>query len=44
MRFLPLREGIHQIERLRVVGAGDEIDFMMSPVMDVVVGNGIDGV
>ncbi|OXB36993.1 hypothetical protein LQV05_005050 [Cryptococcus neoformans] len=44
IRFLPLREGIHQIERLRVVGVGDEVDFMMGPVTDVVVGNGIDGI
>lgn len=44
IRFLPLREGIHQIERLRVVGVGDEVDFMMGPVTEVVVGNGIDGI
>ncbi|TYJ54675.1 hypothetical protein B9479_004613 [Cryptococcus floricola] len=42
IRFLPLREGVHKVERLRVTGVGDAIDWVMSPVIEVVVGDGVD--
>ena len=29
MRFLPLRKGVHALERLRVTGANEEFDFVM---------------
>ncbi|WWC65652.1 uncharacterized protein I303_108273 [Kwoniella dejecticola CBS 10117] len=38
IRFLALREGIHKIEALRIKGINDEIDFTISPVLDIVVG------
>lgn len=37
IRFLALREGTHRIERLRLTGNGDEFDFVISPVLEVVV-------
>lgn len=37
IRFLALREGVHKIERLRLTGVGDEFDFVISPVLEVVV-------
>lgn len=37
IRFLALREGVHRIERLRLTGMGDEFDFAISPVLEVVV-------
>lgn len=37
IRFLALRQGVHRIERLRLSGMGDEFDFMIQPVVDVVV-------
>ncbi|WVQ75097.1 hypothetical protein IAR50_004706 [Cryptococcus sp. DSM 104548] len=42
IRFLPLRGGVHKVERLRVTGVGDDIDWVMSPVIEVVVGDGVD--
>ncbi|KAK8849494.1 hypothetical protein IAR55_004828 [Kwoniella newhampshirensis] len=38
IRFMALREGVHRVDKLRVIGVGDEVDFVMSPVLDVVVG------
>lgn len=38
IRFLALREGVHRIDKLRLTGAGDEFDFVISPVIEVVVG------
>jgi hypothetical protein len=29
MRFLALREGVHRIEKLRVTGTGDDLDFLV---------------
>ncbi|WRT69491.1 uncharacterized protein IL334_006477 [Kwoniella shivajii] len=40
IRFLALREGVHKIEKLRIIGTGDEVDFTLSPVLDVIVGRG----
>ena len=40
LRFLALREGVHMLERLRITGANDEFDFVLSPVLDVVVRSG----
>ncbi|WVQ96173.1 hypothetical protein IAU59_003276 [Kwoniella sp. CBS 9459] len=37
MRFLALREGVHRVEKLRLVG--DDFDFVLTPVLDVVVGS-----
>ncbi|ORY34881.1 TRAPP trafficking subunit Trs65-domain-containing protein [Naematelia encephala] len=42
IRFLALRDGVHRIEKLRVQGAGDEFNFVLTPVVDVVVGDGVD--
>ncbi|WWD20118.1 hypothetical protein CI109_104593 [Kwoniella shandongensis] len=42
IRFMALREGVHRVEKLRVTGVGDDVDFLMSPVLDVVVGDGIE--
>jgi hypothetical protein len=37
IRFMALREGVHQLEKLVVTGVGDDWNFVMSPVIDVVV-------
>lgn len=37
IRFLALRQGVHRIERLRLSGMGDEFDFIIQPVLEVVV-------
>lgn len=37
IRFLALRQGVHRIERLRLSGMGDEFDFVIQPVVEVVV-------
>lgn len=37
IRFLALRDGVHRIERLMLTGMGDEFDFAISPVLEVVV-------
>ena len=29
MRFLPLRDGVHKLEKLRLTGVNDEMDFIM---------------
>ncbi|KAI9633031.1 TRAPP trafficking subunit Trs65-domain-containing protein [Dioszegia hungarica] len=42
IRFMALRDGVHRIEKLRVTGVGDDVDFIVSPVLDVVIGSGID--
>ncbi|WVQ79410.1 hypothetical protein IAT38_001507 [Cryptococcus sp. DSM 104549] len=44
IRFMALRDGVHRVDKLRVIGVGDEVDFTMSPVIDVVVGRGVDGI
>ncbi|KAK4685995.1 hypothetical protein P7C73_g4143, partial [Tremellales sp. Uapishka_1] len=40
IRFMALREGVFEIERLRITDVADKFDFVMSPVLDVVVCNG----
>ncbi|KAK1923737.1 TRAPP trafficking subunit Trs65-domain-containing protein [Papiliotrema laurentii] len=42
LRFLALREGVHTLSQLRVTGANEEFDFVLSPVLDIVVGSGVD--
>ncbi|WVO13755.1 hypothetical protein L204_101377 [Cryptococcus depauperatus] len=42
IRFVALREGVHTIEKLRVLGVDDGIDWTMSPVIDIIVGKGVD--
>jgi hypothetical protein len=32
MRFMALREGVHRIEKLRVTGVGDDVDFVVRSV------------
>ncbi|ORX37904.1 TRAPP trafficking subunit Trs65-domain-containing protein [Kockovaella imperatae] len=38
VRFMALREGVHKLEKMRVTGINEDLDFVMSPVIDVVVG------
>ncbi|WVR08242.1 hypothetical protein IAU60_005289 [Kwoniella sp. DSM 27419] len=37
LRFLALREGVHKVEGLRFIGVGDNVDYTISPVLDIVV-------
>ena len=32
MRFMPLRKGVHRIERLLITGMGDDWNFIMRSV------------
>ncbi|EIW71683.1 hypothetical protein TREMEDRAFT_71234 [Tremella mesenterica DSM 1558] len=38
IRFLALRDGVHRIDRLKVIGVGEEWEWTVEPVLDVVVG------
>ncbi|OCF61781.1 hypothetical protein L486_01442 [Kwoniella mangroviensis CBS 10435] len=38
IKFLALRKGLHKIDKLRVISNDNEFDFMISPVLDIVVG------
>lgn len=38
IRFLALRDGVHRIDKMRITGVGEDFDFVISPVLEVVVG------
>lgn len=42
IRFLAIRPGVHVLEKLKVIGIGEELDHTISPVLSVVIGSGID--